>query len=38
MSEIDIEELMAEVRELEIKAKRLSRESFSGEYHTSFKG
>lgn len=38
MSEIDIEELMAEVRDLEIKAKRLSRESFSGEYHTSFKG
>ncbi len=38
MSEIDTEELMAEVKDLEIKAKRLSRESFSGEYHTSFKG
>lgn len=38
MSEVDRDELMAEVRDLEIKAKRLSRESFSGEYHTSFKG
>ena len=38
MSEVDREELMVEVRDLEIKAKRLSRESFSGEYHTSFKG
>ena len=38
MSELDREELMSEVRDLEIKAKRLSRESFSGEYHTSFKG
>ncbi|MEZ7957393.1 MAG: DUF58 domain-containing protein [Rubritalea sp.] len=38
MSDIDKEELMVEVRDLEIKAKRLSRESFSGEYHTSFKG
>ncbi len=38
MSEMDRDELMAEVRDLEIKAKRLSRESFSGEYHTSFKG
>jgi len=38
MSELDRDELMSEVRDLEIKAKRLSRESFSGEYHTSFKG
>lgn len=38
MSELDREELMGEVRDLEIKARRLSRESFSGEYHTSFKG
>lgn len=38
MSELDRDNLMAEVRDLEIKAKRLSRESFSGEYHTSFKG
>ena len=29
---------MRKVHLLEIKAKRLSRESFSGEYHTSFKG
>jgi len=38
MGEVDRDELMAEVRDLEIKAKRLSRESFSGEYHTTFKG
>lgn len=29
---------MRKVHHLEIKAKRLSRESFSGEYHASFKG
>lgn len=29
---------MQKVHHLEIKARRLSRESFSGEYHTSFKG
>ncbi len=29
---------MRKVHQLEIKAKRLSRESFSGEYHASFKG
>ncbi len=29
---------MQKVHLLEIKARRLSRESFSGEYHTSFKG
>ena len=29
---------MRKVHELEIKARRLSRESFSGEYHASFKG
>lgn len=29
---------MQKVQRLEIKAKRLSRESFSGEYHASFKG
>ncbi|MFC4993655.1 DUF58 domain-containing protein [Rubritalea tangerina] len=33
-----IEEIMRKVHHLEIKAKRLSRESFSGEYHASFKG
>ncbi len=38
MSELDKGELMSEVRDLEIQARRLSRESFSGEYHTSFKG
>jgi len=38
VSEFDRDELMAEVRDLEMQAKRLSRESFSGEYHTSFKG
>lgn len=38
MSELSVAELMQEVRDLEIKAKRLSRESFSGEYHASFKG
>jgi len=34
----DIEELMTKVSLLEIKARRLSLESFSGEYHTTFKG
>ena len=33
-----IEEVMKRVRRLEILAKRLVRESFSGEYHSSFKG
>ncbi len=33
-----IEEIMRKVHHLEVKAKRLSRESFSGEYHASFKG
>jgi len=33
-----IEEIMSKVHHLEIKARRLSRESFSGEYHASFKG
>lgn len=33
-----VEELMKKVHHLEIKARRLSRETFSGEYHTSFKG
>jgi len=34
----DIEELMKKVSLLEIKARRLSLETFSGEYHTTFKG
>ncbi len=33
-----IEENMKRVRRLEIRAKRLVRESFAGEYHSSFKG
>ena len=33
-----IEEMMARVRKLEIKARRLVRESFSGEYLSSFRG
>lgn len=33
-----IEEVMQRVRKLELKARRLVRESFSGEYHSSFKG
>jgi len=33
-----IEETMKRVRRLEIRAKRLVRESFAGEYHSSFKG
>ena len=36
--EEDIDQLMKKVQRLEIKARRLSRESFSGEYHASFKG
>jgi uncharacterized protein (DUF58 family) len=36
--EHSIEEMMRKVHHLEIKARRLSRESFSGEYHASFKG
>ncbi len=33
-----IEEMMARVRKLELKARRLVRESFSGEYQSSFRG
>ena len=33
-----IEEMMARVRKLEIRARRLVRESFSGEYLSSFRG
>lgn len=33
-----IEEMMARVRKLELKARKLVRESFSGEYQSSFKG
>ncbi len=34
----EIEEIMRRVRKLEIKARRLVNESFSGDYHSSFKG
>ncbi len=37
-SDESIDEIMQRVRRLEIKATRLARESFSGEYHSSFKG
>ena len=36
--EEQIEEMMARVRKLELKARRLVRESFSGEYLSSFRG
>ncbi|MFD2257209.1 DUF58 domain-containing protein [Luteolibacter algae] len=36
--EEQIEEMMARVRQLELKARRLVRESFSGEYLSSFRG
>ena len=38
LDQATIEEVMKRVRRLEIRAKRLVRESFSGEYHSSFKG
>ncbi len=37
-TEQEIEEMLARVRKLELKAKRLVRESFSGEYQSSFRG
>jgi uncharacterized protein (DUF58 family) len=38
LSDEQIEEMMARVRKLELKARRLVRESFSGEYLSSFRG
>ena len=38
LSDEQIEETMRRVRKLELKARRLVRESFSGEYQSSFKG
>lgn len=38
LTEQQIEEMMARVRKLELKARRLVRESFSGEYLSSFRG
>lgn len=37
-SEQEIDEVMARVRKLELKARRLVRESFAGEYQSSFRG
>ena len=33
-----IEEIMRRVRRLEIRARRLAQEVFSGDYHSSFRG
>jgi uncharacterized protein (DUF58 family) len=38
LTDEQIEETMQRVRRLELKARRLVRESFSGEYHSSFRG
>ena len=38
MTPDSIEQLMQKVQMLEMKARKLSRESFAGEYHASFKG
>lgn len=38
MEQSEVDELMARVRKLEVKTKRLVRETFAGEYHSSFKG
>ncbi len=38
LTDQQIEEMMARVRRLELKARRLVRESFSGEYLSSFRG
>ena len=38
LTEEQIEQMMARVRKLELKAQRLVRESFSGEYRSSFRG
>ena len=38
LTDDQIDEMMSRVRKLELKARRLVRESFSGEYHSSFKG
>lgn len=38
LTDQQIDEMMARVRRLEIKARRLVRESFSGEYLSSFRG
>lgn len=38
MTPDSIDDIMRRVQHLEIKARRLAQESFSGEYHSSFKG
>ncbi len=38
LTDEQIDEMMARVRKLELKAQRLVRESFSGEYRSSFRG
>ena len=38
LTDAQIEEMMGRVRKLELKARRLARESFSGEYLSSFRG
>jgi len=38
LTDAQIDEMMKRVRKLEVKARRLVRESFSGEYLSSFKG
>ena len=38
LTDEQIEETMARVRRVELKARRLVRESFSGEYQSSFRG
>jgi uncharacterized protein (DUF58 family) len=38
LTDEQIEEMMARVRKLELKARRLVRESFAGEYLSSFRG
>lgn len=38
LTDVQIEEMMGRVRKLELKARRLVRESFSGEYLSSFRG
>ena len=38
LTDAQIEETMARVRKVELKARRLVRESFSGEYQSSFRG
>ena len=38
LTDKQIDEMMARVRKLELKAQRLVRESFSGEYRSSFRG